>query len=134
MAKDKLFSCSVITPERIVLECEASFAAFTAHDGELGIMLHRAPLLCRLGIGTIRVDTPSGREEFFIDSGFAQMLDNRLTVLTEQARKPSAIDTAAAQQALTDAKALEVTDDASFEARQRAVRRAKVQIALAGKR
>lgn len=41
------FHCSVVTPERAVLECEASFAAFPAHDGEIGIMPQRAPLLCR---------------------------------------------------------------------------------------
>lgn len=134
MGKENLFRCAIITPERIVLECEARFAAFTAHDGDVGILLNRAPLLCRLGIGTIRVDTPAGRQTLYIDGGFAQMLDNRLTILTEQARLISEIDAAAAERALTEASALVVSDDASFAARQRAVKRAKTQIALAGKR
>jgi F-type H+-transporting ATPase subunit epsilon len=124
----------VITPERVVLECEARFAAFTAHDGDVGILLNRAPLVCRLGIGTIRVDTPSGRRTLFIDGGFAQMLDNRLTVLTEQARLLSEIDAAAAERALAQASAILVSDGASFESRQKALRRARAQIALAAKR
>ena len=55
------------------------------------------------------------------------MLNNRLTILTEQARRLEDLDAASAQRSLTDALALRIPDDAAYEARARAVSRARVQ-------
>lgn len=132
MARNDTFHCSVITPERAVLETEATFVAFPAHDGEVGILKNRAPLLYKLGIGELRVESPEGDHRFFVDGGFAQMVDNRLTILTEQAKEVGSIDRAAAERALVEARALPMVDDAQFAARQRAVQRAEMQIKLAG--
>jgi len=131
MAHASTFHCSVVTPERSVLDCEARFAAFTAHDGEIGILPGRAPLLCRLGIGTLRVESPQQTHRFFIDGGFAQMVENRLTILTEQARLPQELSTQAARAALDKALEMPMRDEASRAARQKAVERARVQVRLA---
>jgi len=130
MASIDTFHCSVITPERAVLETEATFVAFPAHDGEVGILHNRAPLLYKMGIGELRVESPEGNHRFFVDGGFAQMVENRLTILTEQAKEPSEIDRAAAERALAEARALPMTDDTAFAARQRAVKRAEAQLKL----
>ena len=61
------FQCSVITPEAVVLETRASSASFPAHDGEFGILRDRAPLVCKLGIGVMRLDTPDGPQRVFLD-------------------------------------------------------------------
>jgi F-type H+-transporting ATPase subunit epsilon len=131
MAKNDTFHCSVITPERAVLEAEATFVAFPAHDGEVGILPGRAPLLFKMGIGELRVESPEGNRNFFVDGGFAQMVENRLTLLTEQAKKIEEIDRAAAERALAEARTMPIISDAEFAARQRAVRRAETQIHLA---
>jgi len=115
MAKPDTFHCSVVTPERGILECDAKFVAFPAHDGEMGVLVNRAPLVCKLGIGTL----------------FAQVVDNRVTILTEQAKTPDEIDLNAARQALTDARAMRITDDETYTARANAIRRAEVQMELA---
>jgi F-type H+-transporting ATPase subunit epsilon len=128
---EKTFACSVITPERVVLECEASFAALPAHDGELGILRNRAPLLLKLGIGRLRVQTTDGSHVVFVDGGFAQMAHNRLTILTQQALRPEEIDRQAAEQALAEARAMKIPDDDAFAARQMALRRAQVQLQIA---
>ena len=130
MAKDT-FHCSVITPERAVLETEATFVAFPAHDGEVGILPGRAPLLFKMGIGELRVESPEGNHDFFVDGGFAQMVENRLTLLTEQAKAVEEIDKAAAERSLAEARNMPMVSDAEFTARQRAVRRAETQIHLA---
>ena len=57
---DNTFKCTILTPERAVLDTSASFVAIPAHDGEIGIMVSRAPLLCRLGVGIVRMETPHG--------------------------------------------------------------------------
>ena len=80
----KTFLCSVVTPERAVLECEATFVAMPAHDGEIGILHNRAPLLCRLGVGRLRVESTSEKHVLFVSGGFAEMVANRLTILTEE--------------------------------------------------
>ncbi|MEA2695701.1 MAG: F-type H+-transporting ATPase subunit epsilon [Acidobacteriota bacterium] len=135
MAKGDTFHCSVITPERAVLDADATFVAFPAHDGEVGILPGRAPLLFKLGIGVLRVESPTvagGEEQLFVDGGFAQMVEDRLTILTEQAKRPAEIDRVAAEKAFAAAHDLPAESDAEFAARQRALERARVQLRMIG--
>jgi F-type H+-transporting ATPase subunit epsilon len=125
------FHVSVITPERAVLESDATFAAVPAHDGELGILHNRAPLLYRLGAGLLRLDTPAGKRALFVAGGFAQMVENRLTILTEVAKDVDQLDRAAAERALADAQAMKGVTDAEFKTRQRALASARAQLRLA---
>jgi F-type H+-transporting ATPase subunit epsilon len=131
MAETATFHCSVITPERAVLESDATFVAFPAHDGEVGILRNRAPLLFKMGAGLLRVETPQGKQVLFVSGGFAQMVDNRLTILTEQARDPATIERAGAERALDEALAMKARDEASYQARQRALQSARAQLRLA---
>lgn len=131
MAKTDTFQCSVITPERVVLETPATFVAFPAHDGEVGILTHRAPLIYKLGVGSLRVETPTGTQRFYIEGGFAQMVNNRLAILTEQARKASDIDPAAAEKALSEARSMSGGNAKAQEARDLAIRRARTQLKIA---
>ena len=128
------FQCSVVTPERAILECEATFAAFPAHDGEVGIMPRRAALLCRLGIGILRVKTTAETHRFFIDGGFAQMVDNRLTLLTEQAAGADEVDREAAQAELAEARSMSIEGGAGgddlYAARRLAIQRAQARLNL----
>jgi F-type H+-transporting ATPase subunit epsilon len=129
---DKSFELSLVTPERVVLEAEARSVVLPAYDGQLGVLHDRAPMLTRLGAGRLDAETAAGSETFFVDGGFAQMVDNRLTVLTEEAKRPEEIDRDAARQALSDALALPVKDEASHKAKARAVERARAQLRIAG--
>ena len=131
MAKPDTFHCSVITPERRVLECEATFVAFPAHDGEIGVLRNRAPLVCKLGIGSLRVETSTETHVFFVNEGFAQVVENHLTILTPQARAAEDIDADASQGAMVEARAMKITDLASSAERSKAIRRAQVQLKLA---
>jgi len=129
----KTFQCSVITPERAVLECDATSVVFPAHDGEMGVLSHRAPLVCKLGIGELRVEMQADKMSFYVDGGFAQVNGNKLSILTEQAKKPEALDAEAARAALVVASALPNVTDEEHDAKDKAVQRAKVQIKLAKK-
>ena len=126
MADAKTFKCSVVTPEKVVLECDARFAALPAHDGEIGLLRSRAPLVCKLAIGKLRVETGSGMQTFYIDGGFAEMADNELTVLTEDARRAEEIDRAEVEKLLEDAKASKAGDSTSRLERERAIQRARM--------
>ncbi|HEY8022734.1 MAG TPA: ATP synthase F1 subunit epsilon [Thermoanaerobaculia bacterium] len=125
-----LFHLSIITPERAVLETDASFVAFPAWDGEVGILHGRAPLLFKLGVGRLRAETPEGEQVFYVDGGFAQMVEERLTILTQQAKRPQEIDRAAAERALAQARETPAPTADAVAARQRAVERARAQLRL----
>jgi F-type H+-transporting ATPase subunit epsilon len=84
-----------------------------------------------MGIGELRVESPEGNHNYFVDGGFAQMVENRLTLLTEQAKTIQEIDPAAAERALAEARDMPMVSETEFAARQRAVRRAETQIHLA---
>ena len=127
MADSGTFQCSVVTPERAVLECEAKSVTLPAWDGEIGILRNRAPLVCRLGIGELRVESPSEKHTLFLDGGFAEMSENRLTILTSAARFPEELTQEELDANLEAAGTIEVRDDASFKARQAALQRARVQ-------
>lgn len=133
MADNKnTFVLSLVTPERIVLEAEARSVVLPAYDGQLGVLRDRAPMLTRLGAGRLHAETEAGSETFFVDGGFAQMVDNRLTILTEQAKRPEEIDRDTARQALTEALTLPARDEASQKSRARAIERARAQLRIAG--
>ena len=124
------FQCTVITPERQVINTPARFVAFPAHDGEIGILRGRAPLVSKLGIGVMRVETEAGLQRVYVDGGFAQMLRNQLTILTARALKPEEVKPAEAEKLLSEAQSRHATKDEEIEARQADVARAKAQLKL----
>ena len=80
------FRVTVLTPEAPVLETDVTQVVVPAHDGLIGVLTHRAPLLTKLGIGVLRLDQPGGvQQQFVITGGYAQMKDNTLTILTDDA-------------------------------------------------
>lgn len=135
MASGDTFQLDVVTPERVVLSCRATYVSFPAFDGEMGVLPHRAPLVAKLGTGVLRVESgASDHRRLFVDGGFAQMAGEKLTILTESAREPEAIDLAAVDRELAAARAIRVRDDASVERRDRSYARVRAQRALATKR
>src|SRR5207302_6495520 len=106
------FQCVIVTPEQQVLDESATQAIVPAHDGLIGILTDRAPLLVKLGTGPLRIDPAAGGQPnyYFVSGGVAQMKDNRLTILTEEAAPASAIDAEAARAEYAEAAARRATD------------------------
>jgi F-type H+-transporting ATPase subunit epsilon len=130
MTDSPQFVCTVVTPEKVVLEREVRFVAVPAHDGEIGFLKGRAPLVVKLNVGRLRVETDEGTEELFIDGGFAEMVYNRLTILTEDARRPEDLDREAVLAARQEAKGHDSVSDEAFAARQRALERVRTQLRM----
>ena len=80
-----MFKASLITPEAIVLETTVSEAQIPAHDGLLGILDKRAPLLAKLATGVLRLTTGNGVQRYLVSGGYAQVKDNELTILASEA-------------------------------------------------
>lgn len=80
------FECVVVTPEQQAFSEKISQAILPAHDGMIGILTDRAPLLVKLAKGTLRLDLVNGQKTTFqIQGGIAQMKGNKLTILTPKA-------------------------------------------------
>ena len=120
------FHVSVVTPEREVLGCEARFVSLPAFDGEMGILPKRAALLTQLGSGTLRVEEASGaKRSLFVSGGFAQMVDDKLTLLTEEARELDQVTADLARDAKSAADALPRVTDVQATKQDRADARAR---------
>lgn len=128
------FQCVIVTPEQQVLDERVQQVILPAHDGQVGILTGRAPLLVQLGVGLLRVDvTPGQQRVFFVDGGVAQMKDNRLTVVSGEATPADQIDPESARAEFTQAAAVKVTDERSAADRDRRLRRGRVKQQLAAR-
>lgn len=76
---------SVVSPERILFEGEASRVVVPAYDGLIGILPRHAPLLALLGKGRLVVGAAGGEQRFTVAGGFVQVRDDVVRVVAEQA-------------------------------------------------
>ena len=117
---------SVITPERRVIDSTADTVVFMAHDGEIGILPGRSPLMCELGIGQVRYDAGGKTQRIFINRGFAQVIDNEVSILTPQAIPAEAITNATIEQAEAEIGKIAGTAPDDVAAREDAQERVRV--------
>ena len=126
------FQCSLVTPAASVFDAEVTYAEIPAHDGQMGIMDQHAPLLVKLQPGRLRLVMPDNTEtHYFIDGGFAQMQDDRLTLISERALKPDEIDRAQAETLRDEALAMTHTDEQQFAKRQHDLMAAQQMLEIA---
>jgi F-type H+-transporting ATPase subunit epsilon len=128
------FQCVIVTPEQQVLDESVSQVIVPAHDGQLGILTDRAPLLVKLGLGPLRIDGAGGNNRLlFVEGGIAQMKDNRLTILTNEAIPAGEIDAESARAEYAEADAEKPVDAKSAEDRNRRLQRARIMQEMARK-
>jgi F-type H+-transporting ATPase subunit epsilon len=90
----------IVSAEGEIFSGEASMVFAPAVMGEIGIAPRHAPLLTTLKPGEVRVQTPSGEEQFFYVSGGAiEIQPHLVTVLADTALRAKDLDEAAALQA-----------------------------------
>lgn len=88
-----LLQVRLVTPERVLLEATATAVELPSMSGYLEALYGAAPLLAELGAGEVRLHGGSaGEQRFFVAWGFVEVLPERVTILAEQALKPSEID------------------------------------------
>jgi F-type H+-transporting ATPase subunit epsilon len=91
------FTVNLITPERALPEMQADHVTAIAIDGQVGIRTGHAPLVALLKDESYIIVRTFGVADFkayAVRGGVAQMLENRLKILTPTAVDLSAIDSA----------------------------------------
>lgn len=117
--------CIVVTPERTELDREADFVALPMYDGELGVQRGRAPLIGRLGFGTLRLQTTAGPERYYVDGGFAQVENDVVSILTARAVPVDLLKGEEAESLLSEALELPARSPEESQIRETALRRAR---------
>ena len=84
--------CIVVTPEGAVLDQTAEFVALPLVDGEIGIAPGRTPLIGRLGAGELRITDEGEVSRYYVESGFVEVVDNVVTLLTNRAVPAEELD------------------------------------------
>lgn len=105
---DKSFQFRLITPQGKLLDAPARAVVLPQHDGSSGQLPDHAAFVVKLGLGELRVDFAAdkgGSRVYLIEDGFAQMVGNKLTVLTTRAFAAEEITEQAAQAELAGAEA-----------------------------
>jgi len=134
-ARDKSFHVSVVTPEGSILEADAVSAVFPAFDGAVGILPNHAPLLALLGVGELRVTRKDGSEDrLYVDQGFAQFVDDKLTLVTEDAMPIARLDPTEPARLLDEARELRASGEHERAFVDAAFERARVQRRLVERR
>ena len=96
----------LVTPERVLFESTVAAVELPGKSGVLEVLYGHAPLLTELGAGDVRLHgvtgSGSGGEEIIynVSWGFAEVLPERVTILANDALKPSEIDVSRAKEQL----------------------------------
>ena len=104
MADDKV-EFELVSPEKLLLSRAVDMVVVPGAEGDMGVLPRHSPTITTVRPGTIVVyEGGAVTDRIFIAGGFAEVSDNRCTVLAEEAMPVEDIDKAAAQQSLTDAR------------------------------
>lgn len=102
----------IITPDEKVFSAEADQVVLPTESGETGILTGHVPLVTKVKAGELKVIKGAEVEYIAVDHGFAKVLGNTVSVLTEAAIDVDDIDMSElesaqsrAEQALKDAEA-----------------------------
>lgn len=123
--------CAIVTPERTELDVEAESLTLPMIDGELGILPGRAPLVGRLGYGTVRIETGGTTRTIFVEGGFVQVENNVVSVLTSKSKPAADLNRLEAEDELKAAMALPGETPEQQQLKDEALRRARGRIAAA---
>jgi F-type H+-transporting ATPase subunit epsilon len=90
----------VITPDKVVWDAVVEELILPSSTGQIGILSDHAPLLTALDIGVMRLKSDAGWSSIVVMEGFAEVEDNKVTILCNGAETGSSIDLKNAQEEL----------------------------------
>ncbi len=121
----------LVSPERIVYEGEAELVIARTTDGEIGFQPGHVPFVGNLVSSVIRIAlSDGGVQRIAVHSGFVEVSDNHVALLSDVAELAEDIDTDLAKNALDRANELLAGDSENEEAAM-ALQRAEVRLLAA---
>jgi F-type H+-transporting ATPase subunit epsilon len=97
---DTTIHLEISAPERDPVEVEVSEVLVPGAYGSFTVLPGHTPLLSTLTIGVLVAYPKGARERFYaVNQGFVEVVDNKVTVLTQTAEHAEEVDVERAQQA-----------------------------------
>ena len=98
------FNLDIVTPTRNLEEMVVSYVRCPGLDGSFGIMANHQEGIFSLDIGEIMVKTESETKYLSTSGGFAEIVNNGVSILVETVESASDIDISRAEAALQRAR------------------------------
>ena len=99
------FYLRVISSNKVFFDDKVTKFVLPLEDGEMAVLPHHENMIIATSIGEIRIDTPDGKKILgVVGEGFAQIVNNRVTMLVDSAEHPEDIDRVRAEAALERAQ------------------------------
>ena len=89
---EKSLHLEIVTPDMKVLSETVDYVGAPGYEGEFGVLANHIPFLSALRIGNLYYKKGGKTHYVFVSGGFADISDNKVTILAESAEKAEAID------------------------------------------
>ncbi len=113
MAKLKL---EIVTPESKVFSDDVDMVVLPGVEGQLGILPMHVPLLTQLLPGELHIMQEGKQKDIVVGTGFVEVSQTQVSVLTDMAMGEAEIDESATEQAVKRAEADLASKDLTGEA------------------
>ena len=127
----KRLHLKIITPLRMLYENDAEMVILRGEDGDMGILPGHERRAAVLGYGPLRIfNNGSEENELAVLGGFAEILNDTVTVLSDTAEWPDEIDRLRAEAAKVRAeqRIQQKNSDTDMQRAELSLRRALVRI------
>jgi F-type H+-transporting ATPase subunit epsilon len=123
----------IVTPERKVVSETVDIVVAPGELGEFGVLPGHIPFLCKLKVGELRYRIGATAVHVAIMGGFAEVLNNQVTILATAAEAATEIDVIRARAARERAerRIAETRDKLEFTRAQAALQRAMARLRVA---
>ena len=93
------FGLKIIASDKVFYEGRCRNLIIPAPDGEVGRLPHHEKMVIAIEVGIARMEVEAGKwNEIAVGTGFAEIVNNRVTLLVDTAEKPEDIDVRRAQE------------------------------------
>ena len=127
----------VVTPARVVVSREVDILVAPGSEGEFGVLPEHVTFLTGVVPGELKYASGPEKGILAVTTGFAEVSNNRVSVLVEAAEKSGDIDVDRARRAMERAKERLALDrsrkDVDFMRAEAALRRAVARLKVAQK-
>jgi F-type H+-transporting ATPase subunit epsilon len=126
----------IVTPEKTVLSEKVDVAVAPGELGEFGVLANHIPFLAKLKVGELRFRVGNITRHVTTMGGYAEVLPDRITVLTAAAEEAGEIDVMRAKAARERAeqRLRDTRDRIAFTAAEAALQRAITRLKVAERR
>lgn len=92
MADERNFRLKVITPERVFYEGDVHMVEFNTTEGEIGVYRGHVPMTVIVNPGILTISEDENARNAALHAGFAEILQDKVTILAEVIEWPGEID------------------------------------------